>query len=217
MHSGLTEVARRGCWPSLYAAILVLRCSSRRRQRAGLARAGGRGACAGGHTREQRRNFCAGCPAPRPLVAVATIGALNPASTIKLVTTYAALDQLGPAYRWTTEVYADGATAGRRAQRQSGPERLWRPAPDDGKLLAAAAEPARARTARNPRRSGSRPQLFPARTTTTRPVRRQPTRPYNTRPTPCSSISRRCDCSSCRTPARHAAHRAEPALPQIQI
>ena len=32
----------------------------------------------------------------------------NPASTIKLLTTYAALDQLGPAYRWNTEVYAGG-------------------------------------------------------------------------------------------------------------
>lgn len=33
---------------------------------------------------------------------------LNPASTMKLVTTYAALDLLGPAYRWRTEIYRDG-------------------------------------------------------------------------------------------------------------
>jgi serine-type D-Ala-D-Ala carboxypeptidase/endopeptidase (penicillin-binding protein 4) len=33
---------------------------------------------------------------------------LNPASTMKLLTTYAALDLLGPAYRWRTEVYRDG-------------------------------------------------------------------------------------------------------------
>src|SRR5688572_8391587 len=33
---------------------------------------------------------------------------LNPASVMKLVTTYAALEQLGPAYRWKTEVYAAG-------------------------------------------------------------------------------------------------------------
>jgi D-alanyl-D-alanine carboxypeptidase/D-alanyl-D-alanine-endopeptidase (penicillin-binding protein 4) len=32
----------------------------------------------------------------------------NPASTIKLLTTYAALDQLGPAYTWNTEVFAAG-------------------------------------------------------------------------------------------------------------
>ena len=34
---------------------------------------------------------------------------MNPASVMKLVTTYAALEQLGPAYRWKTEVYASGA------------------------------------------------------------------------------------------------------------
>ncbi len=33
----------------------------------------------------------------------------NPASTIKLLTTLAALDLLGPAYRWKTEIYALGA------------------------------------------------------------------------------------------------------------
>jgi serine-type D-Ala-D-Ala carboxypeptidase/endopeptidase (penicillin-binding protein 4) len=33
---------------------------------------------------------------------------LNPASTMKLVTSYAALELLGPAYRWKTEVYYDG-------------------------------------------------------------------------------------------------------------
>jgi D-alanyl-D-alanine carboxypeptidase/D-alanyl-D-alanine-endopeptidase (penicillin-binding protein 4) len=32
----------------------------------------------------------------------------NPASVMKLVTTYAALELLGPAYRWKTEAYADG-------------------------------------------------------------------------------------------------------------
>ncbi len=35
--------------------------------------------------------------------------ALNPASTMKLLTTYAGLDLLGPAYRWRTEVYYDGS------------------------------------------------------------------------------------------------------------
>jgi D-alanyl-D-alanine carboxypeptidase/D-alanyl-D-alanine-endopeptidase (penicillin-binding protein 4) len=33
---------------------------------------------------------------------------VNPASTMKLVTTYAALELLGPAYRWKTEAYLDG-------------------------------------------------------------------------------------------------------------
>ena len=34
--------------------------------------------------------------------------AMNPASTMKLVTTYAALDLLGPAYTWRTPVWLDG-------------------------------------------------------------------------------------------------------------
>jgi serine-type D-Ala-D-Ala carboxypeptidase/endopeptidase (penicillin-binding protein 4) len=34
--------------------------------------------------------------------------AMNPASVMKLVTTYTALDMLSPAYRWKTEVYRDG-------------------------------------------------------------------------------------------------------------
>jgi len=47
--------------------------------------------------------------AERPLIAAGAERALNPASTIKLVTTYAALELLGPAYTWVTEVYAAGA------------------------------------------------------------------------------------------------------------
>jgi D-alanyl-D-alanine carboxypeptidase/D-alanyl-D-alanine-endopeptidase (penicillin-binding protein 4) len=47
--------------------------------------------------------------AERPLVAAGAERALNPASTIKLVTTYAALELLGPAYAWPTEAYAAGA------------------------------------------------------------------------------------------------------------
>ena len=35
--------------------------------------------------------------------------AMNPASTIKLVTTFAALELLGPGYTWATPVYMDGA------------------------------------------------------------------------------------------------------------
>ena len=50
--------------------------------------------------------------AERPLIAVGEERVLNPASTIKLLTTFAALDQLGPAYAWTTEVYTTGMLQG---------------------------------------------------------------------------------------------------------
>ena len=45
----------------------------------------------------------------RPVVVHGAERALNPASTMKLVTTYAGLELLGPAYTWSTEIYAAGA------------------------------------------------------------------------------------------------------------
>jgi D-alanyl-D-alanine carboxypeptidase/D-alanyl-D-alanine-endopeptidase (penicillin-binding protein 4) len=47
--------------------------------------------------------------ATEPFLAVGAERSLNPASVMKLVTTYAALELLGPAYVWPTEVYAMGA------------------------------------------------------------------------------------------------------------
>ncbi len=44
----------------------------------------------------------------RPMLALHANEAMAPASTMKLVTSLAALDLLGPAYRWQTRVYADG-------------------------------------------------------------------------------------------------------------
>lgn len=46
--------------------------------------------------------------APAPLIQLNARQAMNPASTIKLLTTYAALEMLGPAYSWRTEAYIDG-------------------------------------------------------------------------------------------------------------
>ncbi len=45
---------------------------------------------------------------PEPLLAHKALSSFNPASVMKLLTTYAGLDLLGPAYTWKTEVYADG-------------------------------------------------------------------------------------------------------------
>ena len=47
--------------------------------------------------------------AEEPLLAVGAERALNPASAMKLVTTYAALELLGPAYVWPTEILTTGA------------------------------------------------------------------------------------------------------------
>ena len=44
-----------------------------------------------------------------PILALNAERSMNPASVIKLLTTYAALDVLGPAYRWKTEVFAQGS------------------------------------------------------------------------------------------------------------
>lgn len=43
-----------------------------------------------------------------PLLTHLSSVALNPASTMKLLTSYAGLSLLGPAYRWKTEVYTEG-------------------------------------------------------------------------------------------------------------
>jgi D-alanyl-D-alanine carboxypeptidase/D-alanyl-D-alanine-endopeptidase (penicillin-binding protein 4) len=46
--------------------------------------------------------------ATRPTLRVNDTAPMNPASVMKLVTTYAALERLGPAYRWKTEAFLDG-------------------------------------------------------------------------------------------------------------
>lgn len=49
--------------------------------------------------------------AAEPILLHQAQKAMNPASTMKLVTTYAGLEILSPAYRWKTEIYHDGALA----------------------------------------------------------------------------------------------------------
>lgn len=46
--------------------------------------------------------------AKAPILSHNAEAALNPASVMKLVTSFAALNQLGPSYVWTTSVWADG-------------------------------------------------------------------------------------------------------------
>jgi D-alanyl-D-alanine carboxypeptidase/D-alanyl-D-alanine-endopeptidase (penicillin-binding protein 4) len=49
---------------------------------------------------------------PAPLLQLNSGKPMNPASVMKLVTTYAALETLGPAYTWKTEVLIDGDMRG---------------------------------------------------------------------------------------------------------
>jgi D-alanyl-D-alanine carboxypeptidase/D-alanyl-D-alanine-endopeptidase (penicillin-binding protein 4) len=44
----------------------------------------------------------------KPLISVNSARPMNPASTMKLLTTYAGLEVLGPAYIWKTEAWLDG-------------------------------------------------------------------------------------------------------------
>ena len=49
--------------------------------------------------------------AASPVLSHNAEAALNPASVMKLVTSFAALNQLGPGYAWTTDMWADGEIA----------------------------------------------------------------------------------------------------------
>ncbi|RYF39044.1 MAG: D-alanyl-D-alanine carboxypeptidase/D-alanyl-D-alanine-endopeptidase [Comamonadaceae bacterium] len=48
----------------------------------------------------------------QPLLSHQAAVAMNPASVMKLVTTYAGLELLGPSYTWNTPVYVDGTISG---------------------------------------------------------------------------------------------------------
>ena len=50
--------------------------------------------------------------ARKPLIAHQANQTMSPASTMKLLTTYAGLELLGPAFIWKTEVFADGQVEG---------------------------------------------------------------------------------------------------------
>ncbi|MFT3812713.1 MAG: D-alanyl-D-alanine carboxypeptidase/D-alanyl-D-alanine-endopeptidase [Acidovorax sp.] len=64
--------------------------------------------------REALSVVVADAEAPRkaPRLAWQAQAPVNPASVMKLVTTYAALDQLGPAFTWNTPVYLEGSVQG---------------------------------------------------------------------------------------------------------
>lgn len=52
----------------------------------------------------------------QPLIAFNSDKPMNPASVMKLVTTFAGLELLGPAYTWKTELYSNGVLKGDKLQ-----------------------------------------------------------------------------------------------------
>jgi serine-type D-Ala-D-Ala carboxypeptidase/endopeptidase (penicillin-binding protein 4) len=89
-----------------FAALLALTCSSA--LAADLPRPVRQALRAAGIPQASAHVVVQELAAARPTVSVNAGEAVNPASVMKLVTTYAALELLGPAYRWKTEVYLDG-------------------------------------------------------------------------------------------------------------
>jgi D-alanyl-D-alanine carboxypeptidase/D-alanyl-D-alanine-endopeptidase (penicillin-binding protein 4) len=61
-----------------------------------------------------------GVDSEQPLLRHNAAQAMNPASAMKLLTTYAALELLGPAYTWKTDVLTDATPPGRTAPPGSG-------------------------------------------------------------------------------------------------
>ncbi len=92
-----------------------------------------------------------GGPAPPPRSRSTLPTPMNPASVMKLVTAFAALERLGPAHTWSTRVASDGAPRERGARRQPLPRRWRRPGAGLRPPVEDAAPPACAR-----RRAGRR-------------------------------------------------------------
>jgi D-alanyl-D-alanine carboxypeptidase/D-alanyl-D-alanine-endopeptidase (penicillin-binding protein 4) len=121
--------------------------------------------------------------AATPRLAVNARTALNPASTMKLVTTYAALDLLGPAYVWKTEAFASGTLSEGVLHGRPAPARRRRSEADLRPVRPPAAPDTRARHPRDTRRPGAR--SFGAFLTANGDPARfdaQPMRPYNVAP-----------------------------------
>jgi D-alanyl-D-alanine carboxypeptidase/D-alanyl-D-alanine-endopeptidase (penicillin-binding protein 4) len=104
--------SRRGVLAAALAALLALGMPRAHAQVAPLPEPVARALAQSGIPESAAAFYVHELGAERPLLAVGAERAMNPASAIKLVTTYAALELLGPAYQWVTEAYADGSVDG---------------------------------------------------------------------------------------------------------
>src|SRR6185503_5026655 len=93
---------RRWRWAALFAVIVAVNAY------AVLPRAVGRAFLDAGIPLDHVRIVVQDTAKPQPLFAYDAYRARSPASVMKLVTTFAALELLGPDYRWKTEAYLDG-------------------------------------------------------------------------------------------------------------
>ena len=143
---------------------------------------------------------------------------VNPASTMKLVTTYAALEMLGPNHQWKTEFYTDGTLQRWHPQRQPLPQGWRRSEAEHGKTLAADARPARQRRDPGHRRSGAGPKTssysLSCRSSTTTATTR--TNRSWSNPTRCWSTSRPCALSRATTRGKVLVS-VEPPIASIRI
>ena len=93
---------RRGCWLALAVALVAVPVQAR------LPREIGRAFLEAGIPLNHVGIVVQDTSRPRPLFEHDANRARNPASVMKLVTTFAALDLLGPDHRWKTEAYLGG-------------------------------------------------------------------------------------------------------------
>src|SRR6185503_19436965 len=93
---------RRWRWAALFAVIVAVNAY------AVLPRAVGRAFLDAGIPLDHVRIVVQDTAKPQPLFAYDAYRARSPASVMKLVTTFAALELLGPDYRWKTEAYLGG-------------------------------------------------------------------------------------------------------------
>ena len=120
---------------------------------------------------------------PRPLFALNPNRAFNPASVMKLVTTLAALELLGPDFRWKTDAFLDGpleagVLRGNLVLKGRGDPKITR-----GALAGVHRDAARERARRRRRRSGARPLVLRAdRPRSGARFDGEPRKPYNVGP-----------------------------------